>query len=951
MSDTSEPYYSLSHHKSLDTVLRDISTVLSTSAGNEFFYSSVRYLTKTLTADYAFIGELTDGANRVRTLTVYPDDDCADHFEYPLAGTPCEQVVEQGFCHVAAGVQQRFPGNEILADLNAHSYMGTLLQHSDGAPLGVLFVINRVAMPHPDFAESVLQIFAVRASTELHRVQAESEVRKLSRAVHQTDDIVYITDRNGVIEYVNPAFERITGYRRAEAVGTTPRFLQSGKQDNDFYDQLWNTILAGNVFRGVVANRTKSGELYYEQKTITPLKEPDGTITHFVNTGKDVTEQRRSAVALRKSRANLSEAQRIARLGSWKWDLETNELFWSDQIYRIFGVEPQQFGATYDAFLQYVHPDDRTRVQESVRAALHTWRPYDIEHRIVRPDGTERVVHEHAEVITDAAGTPTSMVGTVQDVTEYAQLKTEREQALQEARHRLAELEARYRITRAIVKRPDLDDRLAIVLDETIDLLGADIGAVYLLHCDRLSIEMQRGLPNNALRALETLPRRNQSIQGTVQSAWEEYLESINMQTSVTVPLTVEEISVGSITLASSRPQAFNSETVRTLRHLAEQAGVAIVNARLYSAEQKRRRELTLLYDLTRQLGTTNELDVVLDTVAEHVVEAMNAGFCRVILQTDDGFVCRAACGASSLDIDLKAGQSEPADVHPYYQQVFETDEDIYVLRYDDAEPARVDQKTRRRLLLDGAADTLYLAPLRVSGEPLGVLAIGKREDHKRTRRDPDTRRLMILLADQAAGAIHRASLHEELETSYVETVVALANAVDARDTYTADHSERLAKLALSTAHQLGCSEEEREQIYWAALLHDIGKIGVPDKILKKEGSLTEGEWAIIKRHPEIGAAIIEPVQWLQAVIPLVHAHQERYDGSGYPQGLRGEEIPLGARILAVVDAYSAITDTRPYSDGRSEEEAIAELQRCAGSQFDPHVVEAFLAALAQIDD
>ncbi|MFZ5877951.1 MAG: HD-GYP domain-containing protein [Chloroflexota bacterium] len=186
-----------------------------------------------------------------------------------------------------------------------------------------------------------------------------------------------------------------------------------------------------------------------------------------------------------------------------------------------------------------------------------------------------------------------------------------------------------------------------------------------------------------------------------------------------------------------------------------------------------------------------------------------------------------------------------------------------------------------------------------------------------------------------------------EMELTYNNIVTALANVIEVRDYYTSDHSNRIAVLAVETARRLGYEESQLEQVSLAASMHDIGKIGIPDSILNKPGPLDEEEREIMMRHPEIGEKIIRTVQNLGDVAGVIRSHQEKFDGTGYPDGLRGEEIPLTARIIAVVDAYIAITDERVYKAAQSPEEAARELARCSGSQFDPRVVQAFLGVLA----
>lgn len=180
-------------------------------------------------------------------------------------------------------------------------------------------------------------------------------------------------------------------------------------------------------------------------------------------------------------------------------------------------------------------------------------------------------------------------------------------------------------------------------------------------------------------------------------------------------------------------------------------------------------------------------------------------------------------------------------------------------------------------------------------------------------------------------------------ERSYVEAIGAVVAAIDARDHETTGHSFRVAHYALALARDQGIDGEELRAIEWGSLLHDVGKIAVPDAILRKTGRLTEDEWHVMRQHPSWGFEMLADVKFLEPALGIVYSHHERWDGGGYPRGLRGEEIPLAARIFAVVDTYDSITSDRPYRRARGHGEAITELCRVAGTQLDPEVVEGFM--------
>ena len=186
--------------------------------------------------------------------------------------------------------------------------------------------------------------------------------------------------------------------------------------------------------------------------------------------------------------------------------------------------------------------------------------------------------------------------------------------------------------------------------------------------------------------------------------------------------------------------------------------------------------------------------------------------------------------------------------------------------------------------------------------------------------------------------------LYEKLQFSYETTLEALAAALDTRDTETQGHSLRVSEYTTVIARRMGVKDPELTEIRRGALLHDVGKIGIPDAVLRKPGKLTPEEWEEMRRHPEIGYRILSGIKFLEPSLPIVIAHQERFDGSGYPRGLKREEIPLGARIFAVVDTLDAMTSDRPYRKALRYEDAREEIIRNSGVQFDPSVVEVFLS-------
>jgi response regulator RpfG family c-di-GMP phosphodiesterase len=239
-----------------------------------------------------------------------------------------------------------------------------------------------------------------------------------------------------------------------------------------------------------------------------------------------------------------------------------------------------------------------------------------------------------------------------------------------------------------------------------------------------------------------------------------------------------------------------------------------------------------------------------------------------------------------------------------------------------------------------------YVAfPLKTPSRTIGVLNLVRQADN-----DPFSNldlELINVLASQASISIENVRLYQDIRDNYLKTIRAFALAVEAKDEYTHGHSENVSKYTVMIATHLGLPSHEIEQFKYAGLLHDIGKIGISDRILTKPGTLTPQEFNEIKKHPELGSKIIANVPFLKSLVPLVLHHHEFFGGGGYPHGIAGNEIPFGARILTVADSFEAMTSDRPYRKAMPEDVGLGILETQRGIQFDPDIVDAFKAAMS----
>jgi len=400
------------------------------------------------------------------------------------------------------------------------------------------------------------------------------------------------------------------------------------------------------------------------------------------------------------------------------------------------------------------------------------------------------------------------------------------------------------------------------------------------------------------------------------------------------------------ITLTLSVVEAFSGERIFILSVIAAILTAVIISPLRESAQlwidrlfyRERYNASLMLQRLSQATTALLDLDKITKIVLSDVVETLHIDHAAMFIRhnSENSFHLLAEEGAPKI----------PAPVfgfdHPIVKWMIRQNRILSRNVLDISPIFKGMWKNELEYLNEFPAQLLI--PLNTKGELVGFIIVASKRSTQSYTHDDEV--ILSTLANQTAVVIENARLYEDLEATFVQTVVTLANAIDMRDTYTSSHSQRIAEWAAETARILGCNTQEVQAIYWGGLLHDIGKIGIPDSILRKPTKLDEPEWEIIRRHTILGAQLVSPIKKLANVAPIIECSHERYNGSGYPHGLKGEGIPLGARIIGVVDSYSAMRDERSYKKPVSHKEAIEELKKKSGILFDPRVVNVFLRVI-----
>jgi response regulator RpfG family c-di-GMP phosphodiesterase len=364
----------------------------------------------------------------------------------------------------------------------------------------------------------------------------------------------------------------------------------------------------------------------------------------------------------------------------------------------------------------------------------------------------------------------------------------------------------------------------------------------------------------------------------------------------------------------------------------------------------KRSEELTILLDATTAITSELDLDNVLTILSQRIGQAVTCTFVKILLTSDDvsKLIVRAAYPIRNLEWDPALGHAFEVKPGSLLLSVISNRAPLLV-HSEEISNLNADRNMKRGLLGNlEQIQSLLIMPVAMQNECLGVVVLGERRRWERTPFTIEKSSLALALVQHASIAIKNAYLYQSLQKAHLQTIIGLAEALETRDSYTRGHSDRAMGHAHAIAQELRLTPEQADRLRYAVILHDIGKIGIPDAVLNKPGKLTKEEYELMKTHPEKGANIVSKIRFLERIAPLIRHHHERWDGTGYPDGLAGEGIPIESRVVATLDSYDAMTSDRIYRKALGLEYTMNELRRCSGTQFDPDVVEAFLKVLSR---
>lgn len=814
-------------------------------------------------------------------------------------------------------------GEFLLRNKSAHDLEGSLRTLSGEI---------RHSLGHAELIEmggEVCVLVLLHDITEQKLVKAtlQKSEERYRELFDNANDLIYVHDLDGRFISVNRAAERLAGYRREEIFEmnitnvVAPEYYELARK------MLQRKFAEGGMTTYELEIITKDRRrLPIEVSTRLVFKE--GKPVAVQGIGRDMTERKRVAQALRESEERfrlLSEAA-FEGIGICERGKVVDV---STSLAEMLGYQPKEMIGKDVA--DFVAPEFRSLLASHIGDE-----PF--EHNVLRKDGSIFPV--------ESRGRTMSFEGKIVRVAAIRDI-TERKQAEEELQRRANQFSALYESMRDLAIQWNLPVLLQRIIDHAATLLKASGGGTIYLY-DQLSNHLKVAVHSGSAAPDGMRAIQEERIAGRVgmlrqpmivndYQSWENRdpkAEEAVLGAVVQVPMLYggELIGVLSVSEMGDAKRKYADADVRLLSLFAGQASSAVHNAQLFEETNHRLSELEAINKISAAMRGALTLDEMLPVLVDEALQ---------VVGTDTGVIWLDRTNRDELQVAIARGwfgqvvEGPSSSGQGFAGHVF-TSGQPYVTREFVSDP----NVTSPTIGLIPAGWGGACVPIRAGKRVIGVLLVSVRLPRQI---NPDEVNLLTTLAEIGGSAIHRARLHESLEASYDTTLEGWSRALDLRDKETEGHTQRVAAITLRLAQAIGVAPEKLVHIRRGALLHDIGKMAIPDGILFKPGPLNDEERAIVREHPMHAFEMLSPIEYLKNALDIPLYHHEKWDGTGYPRGLAREEIPIAARIFAVVDVWDALLSTRAYREGWEEPRVRAYIREQSGIHFDPRVVEEFM--------
>ena len=772
------------------------------------------------------------------------------------------------------------------------------------------------------------------------------------------DGIILLDGDTGEINDVNPSFLKLLELNRKDIMGK----------------YLWEIGLFKSIEEGKTAYKEIKNNNYIRYDDL-PIKTKKGELkdVEFVSNAypvdqnliiqcnlRDISDRKRAENARVQIEDKFCSLVEQSSDGIVIINQNGEIVEWNHGQEKITGISVKNVIGRRVWDIQYQMTPEELKSPELLREIKKNFRSYLVPRKsklligkfdatIVHTDGKRRELQ--STIFQFESDTALFAGITSQDVTERIQHQRE--------------LEAIFSISAAMRVANSLDEMLPLLLDKTLEVMSSTQGSIWLYNPNTNSLEITVSRGWNITEEHQIPPEKpNEGINGLVFATEEPYIskelhqdlhlpERIRQEVppgigGATIPIRAGDNVVGTLNVNAFLPHEMTSSDVRFLTTLSEIAGHAIHRMQQHEKILVSAQHLAALHSVDVSINTTSDLSVTLNVLLDQVISLLKVSAADFLLLNPYTLTLEYASGRGFNTKEIVKRQLRLGE--GYAGRAALTRKTLNVPNLQLVGP----EYLRKDLLAGEDFVSYYGVPLIAKNKVIGVLDL-----YSRIPLAPDNEWLefMEALASQAAIAIWGSTLFNDLQRTnlellqaYDKTIEGWSLAMDYRDHETEGHTQRVTDLTVKLAQKFNLKDEEIAQIRRGALLHDMGKMGIPDSVLLKPGPLTDEEWEIMRQHPRIAFNMLSPIEFLRPALDIPYCHHEKWDGTGYPRGLKGEQIPFAARLFAVVDVWDALRSDRPYRKAWSEEKVFEYIRSLSGIHFDPKVVEPFIQMMQEIE-